>query len=136
MILSVRRHAHHAAQCAGREIDLRDSRRAVLVRGLLVIIAVLLTLVPIIHWAIAVSLEEGWRRSEPPAPFTLAASPVAAILAAYTLDNDRNDLPPFIRIAGARIPLHFAFVLIMAALGVAFRAFAWKRLRRIRKEAE
>ena len=105
--------------------------RPLLIRSILVTAAIFLSVFPLVHWAVAHSIERNELDPDPRhGPLTLALSPAAAILSALELAARRRDFP---LLAGS-MPIPALFTMLYLAAGTALliigeRAFG--RLRRL-----
>ena len=98
---------------------------------LLVIIALLLSLLPIVHWALTWEFTPYHERgAEGPNPASLAFSPVAAILSGILPRHTREWIPLYVNF-GFPMPLHVVYLVLYGAAGALFRAFAYRRIRRL-----
>jgi ABC-type transport system involved in multi-copper enzyme maturation permease subunit len=107
--------------------------RPMLLRTILVLSSLFMALFPLVHWAIAEAIDRDVAdvtRSH--GPFTLALSPVMAILSSLDLRAGRREFPLY---AGpARIPVAAAFAAISLAGGCLFLALGNRSRARLRRE--
>ena len=101
--------------------------RPLLLRTLLVLSSLFLALFPLIHWAIAEAIDRDLsdlqRRN---GPFTLALSPIMAVLSTLDLSSGRRDFPLY---AGP-VPVPAGFAAISLLSGLAFYVLGTRAIKK------
>jgi ABC-type transport system involved in multi-copper enzyme maturation permease subunit len=109
--------------------------RPMLLRTILVLTCLFLALFPLIHWAIAEAIDrDPFDEAHKHGPFTLALSPVMAILSSLDLRAGRREFPLYA--GSARIPVAAAFAVFSLAAGAVFLKLGTRARAKLRKELE
>jgi ABC-type transport system involved in multi-copper enzyme maturation permease subunit len=107
--------------------------RPLLLRTLLVLSSLFLALFPLIHWAIAEAIDRDLsdlqRRN---GPFTLALSPIMAVLSTLDLSSGRRDFPLY---AGP-VPVPAGFAAFSLLSGLAFSILGTRAIKKLPKEGD
>ena len=109
--------------------------RPMLLRTILVLTCLFLALFPLIHWAIAVTIDrdplDEQRRH---GPVTLALSPVMAILSSLDLRAGRREFPLYA--GSAQIPVTAGFLAFSLGAGAIFLKLGTRTRAKLKKELE
>jgi ABC-type transport system involved in multi-copper enzyme maturation permease subunit len=114
-----------------RFLGISLASRPVLLRAILVLTCLFLAIFPVVHWAIADSIEpdehDVLRRS---GPWTLGLSPAAAIVSALDLSSGRRSFP----VNAGTVPIPLAFAVVSLVAGTVFLVLGNRAERRLLSE--